>query len=85
MAGIRGDALELIKKGKVKVAMTTPKNVIIEVGDETVIIKKLAGRSIITCSCKSYSMFPKEPAICKHRLAAQFLWMMQGTRLEEAK
>lgn len=49
---------------------------IFEIGKHNVIIHQKAGRKIITCSCKSHSLFPNEPTICSHKIAAIVRWYL---------
>ena len=75
MVGIRTKAIKLIKENKVKLLSESHLNVMIEVDKETVILKKKAGRTLISCSCQNHSRFCIENPVCSHKLAALFEWV----------
>ena len=72
--GVIDRAWFFITKNKVRQFPNTHNKQMFEVGNHTVIIHQKAGRKIITCSCKSHSLFPREPTICSHKIAAIVRW-----------
>jgi hypothetical protein len=73
---IKKEAIKLVKEQKVN--QLTER--MFEVGDHTVLFVQLPGRTIVTCTCINHVRNCKQPAICKHKLAAIFVWMMRGIK-----
>ena len=73
-------AAEFIENGKVKIASVNPKEIIINVGDETVILKKLPGRVMDSCSCRNHSRFCNENPRCAHKMAAITYMIMRKVK-----
>ena len=78
--GIRSDAIKLIREKKVSMISESDKRVAIEVDKDVVIFQKRNGRTQITCSCRNHAQFCVENPLCKHKLAAIFLWTWEGMK-----
>ena len=75
---IRKEAIKLIKQGKVKIETMTPQKVVISVDKDIVVLQKMPGRTMLSCSCENHARHIN--SICKHKSAAIFTFMMAGIK-----
>ena len=73
-------AREFIKKNQIDIVGQNPKQIIINVGNKIVILKRKAGRVLDSCSCQNHSRFCNENPRCSHKIAAITFITMKGVK-----
>ncbi len=72
---VKERAIKLLKEGKVKIISDNDRQVLIDVDEKIVRIFNKQGRTLVSCTCENHVKFCKEQPLCKHKLAAEMLWV----------
>ena len=78
MMGVITLAKRLLERGEVKIKSMEKNRIIVQAGDNLVILERKSGYVLDSCSCQNHAKFNKLNPRCSHKLAAVTFLVMRG-------